>query len=100
MAQTGTQVVEQAFMATEAERGTSSGRKGSNLQLLLRTGLSVTEVWPVARDLLSSAERVGPPLLSLEDVYQSLLAEKRQLWMINDTERFLAAMITDLLINK
>lgn len=78
------------------ERGTSSGSSGK-LQLLMRTGLATAEVWPVAADILARAPLFGPEFMSLEDAYIELLATRMQLWMINTSERFTSAMLTDII---
>lgn len=76
--------------------GTSSVKAAPLLQLLMRTGIDVAEVWPVARDILARAPIVGPDMMTLDQAYLELLATKMQLWMLNDEERFLGAMLTDL----
>lgn len=79
--------------------GTSSV-SGAKLQLLMRTGLDVASVWPVAADILVRAPIFGPEFITLEDAYLELLAQRMQLWMVNTPDRFTSAMLTDIVTAK
>ncbi len=66
-------------------------------QLLLVSPKLLDEVWLFAVELLEESPQYWQEFATLETIYKRIKATTVQLWLMNDEQGFIAAMITEVL---